>query len=518
MTAPTVAGTSTTDGSTAAVDPAVNIGSPSAGQLVIVFFTSTSTHSAPTVPSGWTYLVSAKPGGDTRSGDRDQCFYKVASGSEGATVTVDTGTSSVKYSAIAYRITGHDSGQAPEISTAAVGTSTTPNATTVTPTGGSKDYLFLTWAVHEGTGSVGTAPSGYSNRQSVLTSGGGGATNSGNAVAEKAATASSEDAGAWGAWGASEDWVAWTVAVHPSTAENHDGTFVVTGGGVITAAETTNRNRSGSLVGGGIITQAKTTNRNRQQLLTGGGILTQAETTARNLAQLLTGGGVLVVAGDAGGPEEHDGTFVVTGGGVLVAAQLTNRNRQQLLTGAGVLVVNGQAGRQDSAILTGGGVVNWIEATGRLAAIQLTGGGQLLFVGGQDVALSDLGAVMCAMGDALEAADVAAGRVFCYPPDSVDAPATVIGYPTTIEFDAAMMRGADRLVIPVYYLTGRTSDRAAQQKIAGIITGANGIKDVLDGNLGGVVQTLRVQDMRVLRVDLAGVEYLSAVFNAEVFV
>lgn len=268
------------------------------------------------------------------------------------------------------------------------------------------------------------------------------------------------------------------VTVH-YTDTNRDGTFSVTGGGVLTAVQATNRNRSGSLVGGGILALAKA--------------------TARNLAQLLTGGGVLVVAGSASsGAENHDATFVLTGGGVLVVAASEGATR--------------------AAILTGGGVINWAELTGRLAAVQLTGGGQLVIMGGQDVALSDLGAVMCAIGDALEAADVGGGRVFCYPPDSIDAPACVVGYPSVIEFDATMQRGADRLVIPVYFLTGRTSDRAAQQRIAGVITGAAGVKDAVDGNLGGAVDTARVQDMRVLRVDLAGVEYLSAVFNVEAYV
>lgn len=301
--------------------------------------------------------------------------------------------------------------------------------------------------------------------------------------------------------GTSDDRAAVYFAVREAAGgESHSGTLVVTGGGVLTAALTTNRNRSGSLVGGGVLAFVKATARNLAQLLTGGGVDTQAQTTNRNRAQLLTGGGVLSWSASAasGGAENHDGTFVLTGGGRLVVAASEGATR--------------------AAILTGGGVINWAELTGRLAAVQLTGGGQLVIMGGQDVALSDLGAVMCAIGDALEAADVGGGRVFCYPPDSIDAPACVVGYPSVIEFDATMQRGADRLVIPVYFLTGRTSDRAAQQRIAGVITGAAGVKDAVDGNLGGAVDTARVQDMRVLRVDLAGVEYLSAVFNVEAYV
>ncbi len=288
-----------------------------------------------------------------------------------------------------------------------------------------------------------------------------------------------------------------TLALIPAASgESHSGTLVVTGGGVITAALTTNRNRSGSLTGGGVLGWAKSTARNLAQLLTGGGVLTPARTSNRNLAQLLTGGGVLTSVRQKGGQV----AFTRTGGGVIV------------LAAAG--------GRQSSDPLTGGGVIHWLELTSRLATFHLTGSGQLLIAGegGDELALTDLGVVMCAIGDALKDANVANGRVFCYPPDSIAAPATVVGYPNTIDFDSTMMRGADRLEIPVYFLTGKTSEPAAQAAIAAVITGATGVKDVLDGNLGGVVQTLRVQQMRVINVELAGVSYLSAVFTVEAFV
>lgn len=218
MSAPTITSVTTTDGSTAATDPAVNVDPNLAnGDLSILIFTANTTHSTPTVPTGYTFLVSAKPAGDSRSGDRDQIMYRWCDGSEASTVTVDTGTSSVKYRCLALRISGADSTVNPVISAGAVGTSNTPDPDSVTP-GATRDTLFVAIGAIEGTASApSTAPTNYSHPSTFTqnTTGGGGATNGRTCIAERSIsnTGAAEDPGAWGAWGASEDWAAWTLAV-----------------------------------------------------------------------------------------------------------------------------------------------------------------------------------------------------------------------------------------------------------------------------------------------------------------
>jgi hypothetical protein len=224
---PSIAGVVGTAVSTAALDPAINIGSPSNGQLVIILFTSTSTHGSPVVaPSGWTHLIgedtsTARPSGDASSGDKKQILYRYCDGSEGATVNVDTSATSVKAAAIAARINGADPSAPPEISTGVAGNGTGVNAGSVTPSGGPKDFLFLICAAQEGTGGApASPPTNYTHPSpfSQNCTGGGSATNARVAMAYRQLnTASAEDPAIW-TWPASEDWSAWTIAVHPAAA------------------------------------------------------------------------------------------------------------------------------------------------------------------------------------------------------------------------------------------------------------------------------------------------------------
>jgi hypothetical protein len=108
-------------------------------------------------------------------------------------------------------------------------------------------------------------------------------------------------------------------------------------------------------------------------------------------------------------------------------------------------------------------------------------------------------------------------RAYEWPTESVNPPCAVVGYPTTLEFDTVFQRGGDRAVIPVWILVGKVSDRTARDELSTLITGATGVKDALDGDLGGACQTARVTDCTVETVAIAGVNYLSARFDVEVY-
>lgn len=110
-------------------------------------------------------------------------------------------------------------------------------------------------------------------------------------------------------------------------------------------------------------------------------------------------------------------------------------------------------------------------------------------------------------------------RVFDFPPDNVHPPTAVVGMPETMEFDSTMARGADRTVIPVAILVGKVSDRASRDELAAYVsgTGAKSVKAAVDGNLGGAAQTARVTTARIEVVTVAGVDYLGARFDVEVF-
>jgi hypothetical protein len=361
--------------------------------------------------------------------------------------------------------------------------------------------------------------------------------------------------------------VAWTAATTSafcalvveldSSSSNVDATFTLTGGGILTSVRQKGSTAGITFPGGGVLTSVRQKGGQRAQLLTGGGVLTRASRKDALRAQLLTGGGILVTVRQkggrltvqlpgggvltwsysvsGGGVPNANGTFILTGGGVLattgqkaafrtqtltgggtwLAAVLAARQGAFLLSGGGVLVVAPRAGHLADPDLTGGGILQWLARTGRFATINLTGGGQLIFQG-ENVALTNLGEVMDAIALAIEAQGVTE-RTYAYPAESISPPCAVVAYPTDIEFDVTYNRGADRCVIPVYFIVGRVVERSARDALAGIITGATGIKEALDGDLGGTVQTLRVMDMKIMNVQVSGIDYLAAQFNAEVY-
>jgi hypothetical protein len=129
-------------------------------------------------------------------------LYKYLVGTEGGDVAITTPSS--KSSAIAYNISGALG--APELSTVATGTSTAPNATIVTPVGGSKDYLWISAFYSAGeeadddtwVSAAPSTPGTFTNLvQKTTGTGGVASTNSSVAAAQFSSTAISLDAGAF---------------------------------------------------------------------------------------------------------------------------------------------------------------------------------------------------------------------------------------------------------------------------------------------------------------------------------
>jgi hypothetical protein len=128
----------------------------------------------------------------------------------------------------------------------------------------------------------------------------------------------------------------------------------------------------------------------------------------------------------------------------------------------------------------------------------------------------NLAGVMDALAARLVTADVTE-RAYAWPADNVQPPCAVIGYPEDIEFDATFGRGSDVAVFPVWFLVGKVSERTARDRLSAIVTGATGIKNALDGGYPSYIQTARVQNCRPAPVTVAGVEYLAARFDVEVY-
>ncbi len=220
MASPSVRSSINTDGGTATATPVVSLpATVRAGDTLWVVFRS-AVAGAVGWPAGWNELTDESTDADD---DQQSCAWKKADGSEsGTTITLSAGNGKFAAGAWAIQDAADPTLRAPELSTVATGsTPTQANATTVTPTGGSKDYLFLTFVGVGGEPTVPpTYPTNYTLGQVSATSGTAAATTTNCCVAGAArqATASSEDAGAWSYAGTFASWTAYTAAFHPAVA------------------------------------------------------------------------------------------------------------------------------------------------------------------------------------------------------------------------------------------------------------------------------------------------------------
>jgi hypothetical protein len=176
----------------------------SSGNLLLVFF-SIYVSSVPTItfPGGWTQLYNTTYSTYVRSG----AWYRVADGTEGATITVTTSTnaSSAHTSYLLTQYSGTPEGAA------ATGSSAAPDPPNLTPSWGAKDTL---WFAVCGTGAFGGSvtsyPTNYADGKLYLY------TSGGNATAIRQLNAASENPGAF-TLSSSAFWVAGTVAIQSTS-------------------------------------------------------------------------------------------------------------------------------------------------------------------------------------------------------------------------------------------------------------------------------------------------------------
>lgn len=232
MAFPTIVGTpAESSTNTAGTSHIVNLPSGASGNLFLLVMGKGTTSATINALTGWTELV------DENQASGAFCAWHLCDGTEGTTTTF-TSSASTKSATIVYEINGQ-SAVAPEISAVASASTNAPNPNTCTPTGGAKDYLWITWfvmgqAAEEADDDtwVNNAATNYGSLRQK-TSGTVG-TNIGAAVAacHRTNNASSEDA----AWPASSTdqtitWRSFTVAIHPIQEVNpaSPGSFSETG-------------------------------------------------------------------------------------------------------------------------------------------------------------------------------------------------------------------------------------------------------------------------------------------------
>lgn len=179
-----------------------------AGNVLVLFFYANGAVAGST-PAGWTAAVAGR------------LFWRLATGSEGSTLTITT-ASSVGSAFAAYRLTGAGPDPVGGLVSAS-GTSTHPQAGALA-TGVSKDYLWLSAIGWDGNVSLSVAgyPDDLETSRYANVNGGGAALSSRSFTG----TSSTDSVGTLSA---STDWVAYNVAIRPP--ELRSGSFTDTGAG-----------------------------------------------------------------------------------------------------------------------------------------------------------------------------------------------------------------------------------------------------------------------------------------------
>lgn len=112
-------------------------------------------------------------------------------------------------------------------------------------------------------------------------------------------------------------------------------------------------------------------------------------------------------------------------------------------------------------------------------------------------------------------------RAYGYPIPDPTPPCLIVGYPTKLDFDftfhAAGTAGVVEATFPLWFVVGLVVDKSSRDALSAIITGATGIKNLLDGSMGGTfLQTARVVDCKIQTTTIAATEYLAALFDLDV--
>ena len=228
LAAPAVA--SVTETAFSSETTAHNVSMPAtvnAGDLLIVLFNNDGGATV-TTPAGWTQLASNATGTAVRL----SVYYKIAAGTEDGTKVNFVTSANEQAAAQVYRITDWHGTTPPEISTAATGTDTAADPSSLNPAGWDlANTLWLAVAGQDQGGGTPTYPVSYTGGITTRSSTGG-SQRCQMMSARRVLAAASENPGAFTI--ASEEWVAFTIAVRPVqynlTIDSTEGGSVTTPG------------------------------------------------------------------------------------------------------------------------------------------------------------------------------------------------------------------------------------------------------------------------------------------------
>lgn len=211
MAFPVLTSVATTDTGTSDTSQTVNLpGSLASGDIVIIIGGFNGTTGTVVYPAGWNViqLNSSTPSLSVA--------YRRCDGSEGATINV-TWSVNRQNRWKAHRYTSVHASSNPEAGTSVGGTSTTPDAPSLTASWGAAMNLFLVIAIHQAS-TVSAYPSGYVDNQADM-----GNLNGSISYATKNSFSATDDPGTY-TLAASVAWIAETVVIRgtpPVTSQGH---------------------------------------------------------------------------------------------------------------------------------------------------------------------------------------------------------------------------------------------------------------------------------------------------------
>lgn len=373
MASPTVATSATSATSTAGTNHVVTLpASIAAGDLILICMSLGSTSATLNTHADYTELL------DENAAVGLKILYRWAAGGESNPTFVST--ASTRDATVALRITGalNPATQPPEIGTTSTASSAAPDPPAVTPTGGSKDYLFITFCGSAGEqaddGTYCTSfPTSYVVANLQKTCGVAG-TNLGGmiALAGRQLTASTDNPGVF-AVSENATWRAQTIAVHPTSVASVTGDADLTGLGSSTTVGVRTRLGATTLAGTGTETAVGVRTRLAVATLTGAGTSTTAGAQTAFAAAALTGTG----SSTSAGAHSAFAAASLTGLGSSTTAGVRTRFAAAALAGAGSSATVGYASKTGAAALTGTGSL--VASVGNAAF--LTGTGTLTAAG-----------------------------------------------------------------------------------------------------------------------------------------
>jgi hypothetical protein len=101
------------------------------------------------------------------------------------------------------------------------------------------------------------------------------------------------------------------------------------------------------------------------------------------------------------------------------------------------------------------------------------------------------------------------GRAYGYPIDNGDVPCTVVGYPTTWDYDVTFGVGNARMVYPVWCVFGKVVDEQTRAAIDGAL-------NTIYAGLNAAALVIRVQSATFEPVILGGITYMAVRLDCEV--